>query len=346
MRQVRRRNRCGAEPHGHQRRSPSNSALQSSSPLRRYLLSWTLLLATSLGMFLLLTGHRERDVTRDGAGVYLSGTSVEIGNLPSVPDDPSTDSDGDGLPDALEATLAARYAPIVILAPDERNRPASIGWLLARVQTLPGNEFGDSVRAGSSDPRDWVTYVHVFPRLDGRISVQYWFFYPFNDGPLWFDHEGDWEHVTVDVDREGGAVDVSFAQHADNNPGVTRPWFDVNKAGEHPVVLSALGSHASYPDQPGVRWFERTSGCTDVSTHRSDLAHLGKRVDWSTWANVGTPSVRPPPSVSRRTMGQPRPFSVVATSTSGPDVPARLSGCRPERLSFSASANHGSGFDY
>jgi hypothetical protein len=230
-------------------------------------------------MFLLLTGHRERDVTRDGAGVYLSGTSVEIGNLPSVPDDPSTDSDGDGLPDAFEATLAARYAPIVILAPDERNRPASIGWLLARVQTLPGNEFGDSVRAGSSDPRDWVTYVHVFPRLDGRISVQYWFFYPFNDGPLWFDHEGDWEHVTVDVDREGGAVYVSFAQHADNNPGVTRPWFDVNKAGEHPVVLSALGSHASYPDQPGVRWFERTSGCTDVSTCTDPI--------WRTWEKGG-----------------------------------------------------------
>jgi hypothetical protein len=44
---------------------------------------------------------------------------------------------------------------------------------------------------GSNDPRNWTACTHVFPRKDGGINVQYWFFDPYNDGPLFFDHDGD-----------------------------------------------------------------------------------------------------------------------------------------------------------
>src|ERR1700742_5195818 len=79
------------------------------------------------------------------------------------------DADHDGLPDALEAALATRFAPGVILDPREDNRPASIAWLLARIgRADPGTTgFPASLRAGSPDARDWVTYVHVYPRTDG-----------------------------------------------------------------------------------------------------------------------------------------------------------------------------------
>jgi hypothetical protein len=188
------------------------------------------------------------------------------------------DADRDGLPDAREAELAARFAPAVILDPGERNRPASIEWLLARIpparpvvgagkgllagrlETGPGS-FSDEVRAGSAEPRDWVTYVHVYPRVDGGINVQYWFFYPYNDGPLFFDHESDWEHVTVDVAPSGRPRAVYFAQHGNNSPGVPRAWADVRKIGDHPMVLSARGTHASYPNQASLAWFEHASRC-------------------------------------------------------------------------------------
>jgi hypothetical protein len=241
---------------------------------RRHVL-WRTSLVAATGIVLLLTVRRWWNLARDGAGPQFYAT-VAGSNAPVPPStDTATDSDRDGLPDVVEDKLAVRYAPIVILAAGERRLPASIDWLLARVPSLPGHGFPDDVRGGSSDPNDWVTYVHVYPRLNGGISLQYWFFYPFNDGPLWFDHEGDWEHVTVDLDHLGAAIDASFAQHSDNNPGVTLVWTAVHKVDEHPLVLSALGSHASYPDQATVRWFDRVSQCTDTIDCKDPI--------WRTW---------------------------------------------------------------
>jgi hypothetical protein len=213
------------------------------------------------------------------------------------------DADRDGLPDSLEAELAARYAPAIILAPQERNRPASIDWLLARIaptnlgvdvarELLAGRfdfgrkDFPDEVRAGSGDSRDWVTYVHVYPRADGGINLQYWFFYPYNDGPLFFDHEGDWEHVTVELDHAAAPRAVDFSQHANNDPGVYRDWSAVRKLGDHPIVLSARGTHASYPDQASTAWFETVSRCRGIdgcpdpvwrTWEAGGLANLGER---------------------------------------------------------------------
>ncbi|HLK90222.1 MAG TPA: hypothetical protein VKZ18_10030 [Polyangia bacterium] len=211
------------------------------------------------------------------------------------------DADRDGLPDSLEAALAARYAPAVVLSPDEQNRPASIGWLLARVAPagisaddaakrlltgqlkIGGRAFPDEVRVGSGDPRDWVTYVHVYPRLDGGINVQYWFFYPYNEAPLFFAHEGDWEHVTVELDAGGMPRAVDFAEHANNDPGLSRPWREVRRSGDHPIVLSARGTHASYPDQATVSWFDLTSQCRALEGCADPI--------WRTWEGGGLANV-------------------------------------------------------
>ena len=238
---------------------------------------------------------------RDGSGRGIRAARAAISVRAPRPLD-RDDADRDGLPDALEDALAVRYAPVVVLAPGEHHRPASTRWLLARVAPpgmsgsdvarallagrlqLAHAEFSDEVRAGSADPHDWVTYVHVYPRVDGGINVQYWFFYPYNRAPLFFDHEGDWEHVTVDLAPGGAPRAVYFSEHGNNSPGVYRAWADVRRLGDHPIVLSARGTHASYPDQSSVAWFDHASQCRDVEACADPV--------WRTWqagglANVG-----------------------------------------------------------
>ncbi|MGQ0641901.1 MAG: hypothetical protein ACT4P6_14215 [Gemmatimonadaceae bacterium] len=70
------------------------------------------------------------------------------------------------------------------------------------------------------NPRDAHLYVHFFvdeqPGVVGDARflfvIQYWMFYPFNDGPN--NHEGDWEHINVSVTtRERAATVTDTAQH-------------------------------------------------------------------------------------------------------------------------------------
>lgn len=96
------------------------------------------------------------------------------------------DVDRDGLRDDEEAAIALRFAPIVTLHAADWTRPASVAWV-----GLRGGAFGSKpwdgahgqAKSGSADPADWVTYVHVCPAGYGGVIVQYWFFYPYNDGP-------------------------------------------------------------------------------------------------------------------------------------------------------------------
>jgi hypothetical protein len=98
-----------------------------------------------------------------------------------------------------------------------------------------------------------AVYAHVSsePELQGKLALQYWFFYVFND---WNNlHEGDWEMIQLVFDAstpaqalESAPVEVGYSQHE----GAERAAWDDDKlervAGTHPVVHPAAGSHANF----------------------------------------------------------------------------------------------------
>jgi hypothetical protein len=121
---------------------------------------------------------------------------------------------------------------------------------------------GDALRPGC-DYLDWqqhiggermpTTYAHVVtdPAHPGKLALQYWFFYVFND---WNNlHEGDWEMIQLVFDARTAAdalrqspLEVGYSQHE----GAERAAWDDPKLERidrtHPVVHPADGSHANF----------------------------------------------------------------------------------------------------
>jgi hypothetical protein len=98
-----------------------------------------------------------------------------------------------------------------------------------------------------------AVYAHVVTEAahPGKLALQYWLFYVFND---WNNlHEGDWEMIQLVFDASTPAqalkrppVEVGYSQHE----GAERAaWTDSKLErvdGTHPVVRPAAGSHANF----------------------------------------------------------------------------------------------------
>jgi hypothetical protein len=128
-------------------------------------------------------------------------------------------------------------------------------------------------------------YVDAIEQGD-RLELAYWWFLRYNVSP-WrpernclpgftfaeatcFDHEGDWEGVTVTLRASGSPnvpepyaaerwqpLSVSFASHSK----VTRwDWERLELSGSHPVVYVALGSHAAYPARCSYSCTQKLAG--------------------------------------------------------------------------------------
>jgi hypothetical protein len=210
--------------------------------------------------------------------------------------------------DALR--LAQRYAPVVMLKTQKKEcgtgegfRPTSVdvvlgnpavilrdgrGNVAAKGPTakvlygkppayhldLPGNPLHPGCRF-ERDFRRWsagtpaVAYAHIATER-GRLAVQYWLYYTFND----FNdkHESDWEFVQVVFDAPAVAqalaaepVEVGASQH---EGGERAGWNDdkLEKEGTHPVIFPGAGSHANYYSD--ALWLGRSAkqgfGCDDT----------------------------------------------------------------------------------
>ncbi len=131
-----------------------------------------------------------------------------------------------------------------------------------------------------SEGTEPTVYAHVALEAahPGRLGLQYWFYYPFND---WNNlHEGDWEMIQI-VFPAGSAEDaletepleVGYSQHE----GAERAEWGEEKLelvdGSHPVVYPAAGSHANFYSE-GLhlgRSGEQGVGCDDTTGPHEEL---------------------------------------------------------------------------
>ena len=97
-----------------------------------------------------------------------------------------------------------------------------------------------------------TVYAHIAtdPAYPGKLALQYWFFYPFND----FNntHEGDWEMTQLVFDApvatEALKQDPARIGYSSHEGAEGAAWGDEKleiEGGTHPVVYPAAGSHAN-----------------------------------------------------------------------------------------------------
>jgi hypothetical protein len=192
------------------------------------------------------------------------------------------------------ATLADRYSPLIVVAPQtkpcgagEAYRPTTVDILLGNPEVALRDAQGKVVKRGPTaedlagapagdyidlqgkplspgcfyeqqfkrwfGARKPTVYAHVATDSEhrGKLAVQYWFFYTFND--FTNKHEGDWEMAQVDFDAATpeqalarGPYEIDLAQHAGGERGA---WDDdpkLTRDGTHPLEYVAAGSHAAY----------------------------------------------------------------------------------------------------
>jgi hypothetical protein len=103
----------------------------------------------------------------------------------------------------------------------------------------------------------YANRVHGHARKDpqGRLWLQYWLFYYYNDyqllGPIsGGDHEGDWELVQLRLDAAERPAQLMVSQH---KQAESRLWKDAPKVGSTPIVFVARGAHANYFSK-GTHW--------------------------------------------------------------------------------------------
>jgi hypothetical protein len=173
---------------------------------------------------------------------------------------------------------------------------------------FPGNALNPGCDYERWDRRlreghDPTVYAHVAsePARPGKLALQYWLFYTYND---WNNlHEGDWEMVQVLFDAADAAealaekpVSVGYSQH-EGAEGAD--WGDEKLElvdGRRPVVYPAAGSHANFFD-PALfvgSSGEQGVGCDDtrgphlelepkVVTIPSDASAAGATMPWLTF---------------------------------------------------------------
>ena len=143
----------------------------------------------------------------------------------------------------------------------------------------PGCDYERWARHVTAGTKPTV-YAHVVtdPSHPGKLALQYWFFYVFND---WNNtHEGDWEMIQFEFDatdaRQALArtpTSVGYSQHE----GAERAAWDDGRLElvdrSHPVVHPAAGSHANFFGEALYlgRSAEEGVGCDDTRGPTFDL---------------------------------------------------------------------------
>jgi hypothetical protein len=143
----------------------------------------------------------------------------------------------------------------------------------------PGCTYEQWARTISAGTKPTV-YAHVVTQAGspGKLALQYWLFYAFNDWNNF--HEGDWEMIQLlfDASTPAAALDrrpleIGYSQHE----GAERASWDDDKLElvdrTHPVVHVAAGSHANFFDEALYLGSAASEGvgCDDTRGPTSDI---------------------------------------------------------------------------
>jgi hypothetical protein len=243
--------------------------------------------------------------------------------------------------------LARKYAPIRYMHPDEKYKPGDPQDFIRDSRVREHRRFWpdrtpDGFDEGQIDPAklkglqkdnlyldlkdtdaarrgDTAGSPTLYQYDEKTNTMTYWFFYPYNDapGPGNFNHEGDWERVTIQFDQNQQPTEVRYSAHRDH---VTRSWEDAPKEGGRPVVYVAKGSHANSPEP-------KTTTLVDVAgiPIAKDTFGRGERVD-SARQEFRDVTAEPWYGTRVRWGERGKLAAVGQTFTSGPSGPSRSKG--------------------
>ncbi|MEA2419226.1 MAG: hypothetical protein QOE60_1432 [Thermoleophilaceae bacterium] len=174
----------------------------------------------------------------------------------------------------------------------ELTRPFSKGPRPAKLKPRRGYALNldNGLHRGQAGRDPDVPVYYEFRRTRKELLLTYWFAYghssPHTGGAASavlgdeLSHEGDWENVDVALTLDASApLGAYFYGHG---APTRRPWDQLELDGDHPVVYSALDSHASYAEGG------TTKVCGDLGS-ADDIRDQG--FQWDTWR--GKDSLRP-----------------------------------------------------
>jgi Vacuolar protein sorting-associated protein 62 len=217
-----------------------------------------------------------------------------------------------------DAALAQRYRPKLFLDSKESFQPLDVERFLSsdavklcgRIRTAelcgriaelanlpPSSQYLEFHPKHFRDRRHpTAMYYHVVRDLDGRVYVDYWWFFAYNPTPVaqavfcragfnaagltCFDHLSDWEGVTVVLAPKDGDLRPERVIYAQHEFGVAYEWDEVRDLGsldgDRPIVFVAKDSHASYPERC-------LSGCDQI--HNPRVRKEGRHDGLAPWAS-------------------------------------------------------------
>jgi len=218
---------------------------------------WLLAVVSAAGVALAHPGSARADAEQDLAARYAPVVRLVVQHKPCGPGEPYQPTDINAL--LGKDTVALR-------GPFQQNDLIKVGptasdlgrGLFGYHLDFPGNalrpgctyeQWARMITQGTKP----TVYSHIATEADypGRLALQYWIFYPFND---WNNpHEGDWEMIQLLFDAATptqalgrSPTEVGYSQHE----GAERATWGESKLelvdGTHPVVYPAAGSHANY----------------------------------------------------------------------------------------------------
>lgn len=163
------------------------------------------------------------------------------------------------------------------------------GYMKEGIFLDPENDDGSRRGVKERPGAPFYSGVPVFYEYVRHAYVTYWFFYPYDEYrflnslgqevPIQ-SHEGDWERISIQLDGEDLPVNIFYYAHED---GSIVPWGTVDVyGGTHPIVFSAKGSHASYPDAGS--YHTKLPGAMDEAAQ-------GPK--WATWEDLADVTTQP-----------------------------------------------------